>query len=613
MRTFNVTCGGIAPAAGTAKDMNILMDVQGDARNVNLKIEDISKAMVSNIPDVLLDLLEVAAYVYCADQRCPRGSDKLTDYGNHWRRDMRFTIPLRLPDLWESATIKDALCETLGFLSDDAYSFSFVKAVKPLAERALYFSGLTEGTFEPDEVALFSGGVDSFAGAVEDVVANRKKVALVGHFSASKVVNVQKELIEGLVRRGLGGRIFYTPVNVTNMGVDAREYSQRTRSFLFACLGLVIGRLFGKDHLTFYENGVVSLNIPIAKDVLGARATRTTHPKALQGFTTIFSELLGREIEIRAPLQWQTKREVIGKLGESEFVSMLADTASCTRPMKWTTRQRHCGTCSQCIDRRFAILAAGLEAHDPEDGYMVDLLLGDRSADIMDVRMAVAYVRCFQKLATCPKDRFLAEYPEIASALRYYRDISTDQAKDRIYDLCQRHAQDVLAVLASATARHREELVRGELPSGSLLSMCFNRTRIEVSPPSGYDSQVKDFMDRLERAVCEFAVDPDAKRILFKGGFFLDGADFKLVEALLNNHRAGKRAGTDIAYIRAPNLAEMLRITEASLRQQVGRLRKQVTDKLAVDLGFAEEFIETKERAGYRLNPALREVVPGSL
>ena len=57
----------------------IALDVRGKDRNVNLRIADISRSMVSNIPDLLLDLLEIAAYVYCADQHASRGSAKLTD------------------------------------------------------------------------------------------------------------------------------------------------------------------------------------------------------------------------------------------------------------------------------------------------------------------------------------------------------------------------------------------------------------------------------------------------------------------------------------------------------------------------------------------------------
>ncbi len=609
MRRFDVFCGDTLQPAAT-NDQAIRLSVQGDDVNINLRIEDISRTMVSNIPDVLLDLLEVAAYVYCADQRLPRGSDKLTDFGRDWRRDMHFTIPLRQPELWESPAVKDALTDTLGFLSDDSYSFSFVRAAKPLAEKELYFAGLLEGTFQPDEVAMFSGGIDSFAGAVEDLEANGKALALVGHHSATKVFSVQKELVDALKEGGLSRQIFYVPVNITNSGANPVDHSQRARSFLFACLGLVIARMFGKEGFTFYENGVVSINIPLAGDVMGARATRTTHPRVLRGFEAIFSTLLDRSITIRAPFQWLTKREVITKIAESKFAHLLARTASCTRPMKWTTQKRHCGTCSQCIDRRFAVLAAGMEFCEPADIYMVDLLTGDRSRD-KDVRMALAYVKSVQSLASTPKNRFLAEYPQIASALAWFPDLTADQAKDRIYDLLHRHAADVLSVVADGTRRHLDELVRGELPAASLLAMCFNRTRIDVVPPSGYDQQVKDFMDRLAPPAYEFAVYVEGGRILFRGDFHLDGANFELFAALLDNHRAAKKMAAEVPFIPAPDLAVKLKISEASLRQQVSRLRKLVTDRLAVDLGLVlgtDDFIENKERAGYRLSPKLREV-----
>jgi hypothetical protein len=61
---------------GVAKSADaIAMSVSDPGKNVNLRIDYISRPMLGNIPDLLIDLLEVAAYVYCADQRCSRGSE----------------------------------------------------------------------------------------------------------------------------------------------------------------------------------------------------------------------------------------------------------------------------------------------------------------------------------------------------------------------------------------------------------------------------------------------------------------------------------------------------------------------------------------------------------
>ena len=247
----------------------------------------------------------------------------------------------------------------------------FRRAEDPVRSKELYFADLIDASLEHDQVALFSGGVDSFAGAVDDIVTRGTSIMLVGHYSSSKVNHVQKGLVEGLRQRGFGRAISYVPVWVTNQYSRTTEHTQRTRSFLFACLGLIIARMSGKDGFTFYENGVVSINPPLAGDVIGGRATRTTHPQVLRGLEMLFSTLLDRSIEIRTPLQWLTKAEVTLKLRDAGLADMLGMTSSCTRPRSWTEK-KHCGVCSQCIDRRFSVLAAGMEAYDPEENYRLN-------------------------------------------------------------------------------------------------------------------------------------------------------------------------------------------------------------------------------------------------
>lgn len=97
---------------------------------------------------------------------------------------------------------------------------------------------------------------------------------------------------------------------------------------MFAALGIVVARMFGHQAFTFYENGVISINLPLAGDVLGARATRTTHPKVLRGFEAIFSALLDCDIKIRTPLQWLTKKEVSESIVNRNFGSLLSKTVS---------------------------------------------------------------------------------------------------------------------------------------------------------------------------------------------------------------------------------------------------------------------------------------------
>ena len=63
-------------------------------------------------------------------------------------------------------------------------------------------------------------------------------------------------------------------------------------------------RLFRLDRITFFENGIVSLNLPPLAPVVGARATRVTHPQVLAGFRRVLSEIVGRSFEVANPYRW---------------------------------------------------------------------------------------------------------------------------------------------------------------------------------------------------------------------------------------------------------------------------------------------------------------------
>jgi hypothetical protein len=365
----------------------------------------------------------------------------------------------------------------------------------------------------------------------------------------------------------------------------------------------------GKDRLTFYENGVVSLNPPIAGDVVGARATRTMHPQVLRGLERLFSLLLDRRIKIETPLQWMTKAEVVHKVQEAGLSDLVRMTFSCTRPYQRSNKHPRCGECSQCIDRRFAIIGAGMAEHEPADSYKFDLLTADRTTSD-SLRMALSYVAFFRKLGSTSKARFLVDFPEIVSALSHFSEMTPHEAGERIYDLFQRQAEIVQLVISEGLRAHLPALYRQELPTGCILALCTSTGHLETPPPSDYDTQAKAFIDRLGTPVLEFAVDTKSRRILFRGGIILDGANFRLVSALLDAYRRAKTHDEDVPFMLATTLAGSLNISDQSMRQQLQRLR-EILRPLSVTIGIPldqDSFIETRARAGYRLNPRLREI-----
>lgn len=613
MRQFKIVCDGVDPGVIPEGFETLELAVQGKSKNVELKIATISKAVMGNIPDAVMDLLEIGAYVYCADQHLSRGTEALTNYGQDWRRNLHFKIPVRDVELWQRDDLTQALEKTLGFLSGETYRFEFEKAASPVTQESLYFE-FTDDPLRPEDVCLFSGGVDSFAGAVEQIVGKGRKLALVGHHSADKVKNVQTELVEALKAKGYGDKIHYISITVRNTNyATPKEYTQRSRSFLFACLAMAIADMYGKDEFTFFENGVVSLNIPISADVLESRATRTTHPRVINGLKEVFGLVFGREIDVKHPYQWLTKREVTEKIREHGCSDLLQVTNSCTRPRGPKKGKTHCGICSQCIDRRFGILAAGMGEDEPEDNYNIPLLTGRRTG-AKEINLASQYVKFARDFSLLRGSvDLLNNYPSMAEALHEYEDLTSEQAEERIFDLYKRHADDVLGVLEQGFDANRQQWRSLSLPDTSLVALYFNRAEILNDPDPNMQTQMKEVMDRFGSAqqACEFAVDEDAKRILFKGDFALEGVNYKLFHALVPNHKAGRDSGKDIAYVPTRVLAKTLGIEEHILRQQVKRLRELVNENLAVDLGISfgtNDFIENKPHGGYRINPSLRQV-----
>ena len=170
--------------------MSASMRPSGSPKRVNLEVSDISRPLADNIPTVLTDLLEIAAYVYCADQFTTRGTSQMTDMGAFWRRKFRLKIPVRELAVWNGPEVAAALRETLEFLSEDEFEFEFVQASKsaPL-QSYLGFSDPSAQTITPQEVILFSGGLDSFAGTVDALIGAQRPVALVSHQSSKLIAS----------------------------------------------------------------------------------------------------------------------------------------------------------------------------------------------------------------------------------------------------------------------------------------------------------------------------------------------------------------------------------------------------------------------------------------
>lgn len=439
--------------------------------NVTLKIEDIRKKYVMSIPDLLTDLLEIATYVFAADNSVTRGGPALRNMGSDWRRSFRLVIGVRELERWSAPDLLHALRELLGFLSDDAWHFEFVKLSAPTPWRDHF--DFANGNEEPgaSNVVLFSGGLDSLAGAVHELSNGNQRVVLVSHKSSPIAINRQAALAKEL-RARFGKRVFHVPVRV-NMTNDqaAVEDTQRTRSFLFTAIATVVANLEGAHRIRFYENGIMSVNLPISAQVVGTRATRTTHPQSLKLLERFVRLVQQTEIVVDNPFIWKTKAEVVEILDSPTDRPLIAQSISCSRTREVTKMHWHCGTCAQCLQRRIGTLGAGLEEADPREDYVIDFLTGARD-DGEHRQMAVDMVRSALEFRRMSDLEYLHRYAgEFARLNVAFPGATSLEAARNFVDLFKRHGETVRNIFVEAVRTQAEALVDKTLPSSCLLRL----------------------------------------------------------------------------------------------------------------------------------------------
>jgi 7-cyano-7-deazaguanine synthase in queuosine biosynthesis len=594
------------------------LNLGGRDANVSLQIDDISRRLVAEVPDVLTDLLEVATYVYCADQLISRGGEAMQALGAGWRRRLVFTIPVREPDLWNAPEVSESLARVLGFLSDETMRFIFLSSRSPSAGQSYFNFADQNGTsFAADEVALFSGGLDSFAGAVEALEQSTRQLVLVSHQASSKVAGHQRYLAQQLKAR-FPGRLLHVPIRITKSGMRTVETTQRTRSFLFTALATVVGHLLGRKKVQFYENGVVSINLPIASQVVGARATRSTHPHAMRNLEVFLSALLGETIEVQNPYVWKTKTEVASVIAQSKSRDLLPHTVSCSRVYEMTRQKTHCGRCSQCLDRRFATLAAGLENEDPEEMYEVDLLTGfrDRGPDRI---MAENFVRHARELVRLSEIGFLGRFGgHFARVASGFPDLAADRVMENAIRLHQRHGQSVLSVLEYGLKKHALALAHGALPASCVLRLV---GAIEGDSPIGDAAEAdqpkgkEDARDLSRTSEIRLALDVIKMHVVIEGVAPIKGrGSFAVLQALVESHvedRSDGLAPENHRFVATLQLTKSLGVSELTLRRRVERVRAAVRRRYEEHFGLPipdDALIQTQRWRGYRLNPDVRVV-----
>jgi 7-cyano-7-deazaguanine synthase in queuosine biosynthesis len=325
------------------------------------------------------DFLSIALGVTAADLAGHRSLS-----GDGWTREFQLVIAVADPDFW--ATQAAPLQDLLQFLTTDRWNITFVPGASYPAQPA------KPNRPDHDSIVLFSGGLDSFTGALGLVAEGRRP------FAVSQAVRGDAEKQRGLavvVRDTIG----HLQLN-HNVAVPAPENppSQRGRSIIFFAYGILAAstlRYYADGNtvdLFVCENGFIALNPPLTGSRLGSLSTRTCHPVVLALLQQVM-QAAGLRVRVQNPFASYTKGEVLAQcLRQPELRAHAHTTTSCGRFKRFG--YRHCGRCVPCLIRRAAFNAWGV----PDQTLYVhaDLAIDDldhaRSDDVRATAMAIAEV-----------------------------------------------------------------------------------------------------------------------------------------------------------------------------------------------------------------------------
>jgi hypothetical protein len=320
---------------------------------------------------ISFDVFLIGCYVYGIDVLLPRKEFSV----NGWSRDIEVEIPVESPEIFNEG--KDDLMHLLSFLTGDNWEISFKKRETAL----LYIIGprgkvYTHGYRKSFKiVSLFSGGLDSLIGVIDQLSSSNDKLVLVSHYDASfKGPKSDQNKIKEILNPKFPNRYHLLQTRVDLSGKDTNgndieyETTLRGRSFLFLCQAIFVAHSIEEEIVVLIpENGTISLNHPLTPSRRSSCSTRTAHPYYISKVGDFVSKL-GLNHFIRNNYEMKTKGEMVEECKDrGTLLATYKSSCSCAKRgtrkdiRDLTTGTNHCGICMPCIYRRVALNKIGID------------------------------------------------------------------------------------------------------------------------------------------------------------------------------------------------------------------------------------------------------------
>lgn len=311
-----------------------------------------------------LDFFLVASIIYGTDVLIPRKTNSI----NGWSRELELEIPVESPVLWQN--IESKLTHLLNFLTGDSWSLSFIQRANiDLFTPKNYRNIKTINPTTFNKVSLFSGGMDSLIGVIDQLNIPNNRLVFASHYdSKANGPKSDQQKVEGKLHQKYSSNYFMVQTRVdidscTNDGVKIEhENTFRSRSFLFLSIALFLSDYVSVNApILIPENGTIALNHPLTPSRRSSCSTRTAHPYFLTELNGILV-LLGFTHQIKNEYEYMTKGEMLAQC--ADIPTMLsASKESCSCAKRGTRKDirdvssgtNHCGVCMPCLYRRVAL------------------------------------------------------------------------------------------------------------------------------------------------------------------------------------------------------------------------------------------------------------------
>lgn len=337
--------------------------------NLNVDFKELF-LFTKNTNSTAFDFFLISAIIYGIDVLIPRANNSI----NGWSRELDVTLPVENIDLWN--TIIEDFEKLLNFLTGDYWTLNFTKRTENIIfipKNYRNIKSVSPSTY--NKVSLFSGGLDSLVGVIDQLNLPNNRLVFASHYDskANGPKNDQSK-VEKILRRKYGANYYLvqTRVDIDSHTIDRNkikhENTFRSRSLLFISIALILAdKVSSNTPILIPENGTIALNHPLTPSRRSSCSTRTAHPYYLGKLNLLLSNL-GFRNTIKNEYEYMTKGEMLSHCKDRVTLEESCnDSCSCA---KRGTRKdirdvqsgtNHCGVCMPCLYRRTALHHIGLD------------------------------------------------------------------------------------------------------------------------------------------------------------------------------------------------------------------------------------------------------------